>query len=180
MAKLQLVSPWVNYYHKLNAFFRGDHDVTVVYDEQETEVKIYVIGNEKASSLEELLLSSRELGTVTLKITVIPVNYTSSTINSPYGRGWTVWRNMNDTQKLFMTALRDNPAFSFTDRVCLQTNEITYIVFKNEVVQYCNDDIGDYYGQCSTLYQHIAAEIFNPINGVRYCTDKPDRYNDEY
>lgn len=179
MAKLQLVSPWANYYQELNAFFRGDPDVTVVYDEQETEVKIYVRGNEKAAAIDELLPSSREFGTVTLKITVIPANYAPSTIDSPYARGRSVWRNMNDTQKMFMTALRDNPAFSFTEKVCLQTNEIVYIVFENKVVQYYNDDLGDYYGQCSTLYQNIAADIFKPIDGVHYCTDKPNR-NDEF
>lgn len=175
MAKLQVVSPWVNYYYKLNAFFRGDPDVTVVYDEKKTEVKLYVRGDEKASAIEELLPASREFGTVALKITVIPANYSSSTIDSPYARGRTVYRDMNDTQKLFMTALRNNPAFSFTDRICLQANEITYIVFENKVVQYYDDNIMDYYGQCSTLYQNIAADIFNPINGVRYCTDKPGR-----
>ena len=74
---------------------------------------------------------------------------------------------------MFITAFRGNPAYSFTDSVDLRTNRIIYIVFRNVVVQYYNDDLGDYYGQCSTLYQNIAADIFKPIDGVHYCTDKP-------
>ena len=55
MAKLQLVSPWINFYHEVNALFRYDRDVTVIFDEEETEVKLYVNGGEKAEALSELL-----------------------------------------------------------------------------------------------------------------------------
>ena len=50
-------------------------------------------------------------------------------------------------------------------------NPITYVVFVNEVVQYFNDDLGDVYGQCSTLYQEIAKDVFGETEGVFFCTD---------
>ena len=175
MAKLQLVSPWINFYHELQAFFRNDRDVTVIFDEEETEVKLFVNGADKADALTKLLPESRKFGSVTLKITVAPTN-AEPQIYSTYRRHpHAVRRYMNETQEMFSNAFYGNPAFVFTDKVDLQTNEIIYIVFRNEVVQYYNDDLGDYYGQCSTLYQNIAADIFNPFPGVHYCTNKYDR-----
>jgi len=47
------------------------------------------------------------------------------------------------------------------------------VVFKNCVVQFFNDNLNDAHGVISTLYQNIAAEIFEDANlpGVHYCTD---------
>ena len=42
MARLNLVSPWVEYYHKVQAFFRNDPDINVIFDDEEIELKIYV------------------------------------------------------------------------------------------------------------------------------------------
>lgn len=182
MAKLQLVSPWINFYHEVNAFFRYDRNVTVIFDEEETEVKLYVNGNEKAEALSKLLPDIRKFGNVTLRVTVILANdnpascYYKPPKTSSSRRGY---NSVTETEELFFTALRGNPVFSFADSVDLQTNKVIYVVFRNEVVQYYNDDLGDYYGQCSTLYQNIAADIFKPIDGVHYCTDKPNR-NDEF
>lgn len=48
-----------------------------------------------------------------------------------------------------------------------------YVVFKNCVVQFFNDNLNDIYGNISTLYQDIAREIFADAEweGVFYCTD---------
>lgn len=182
MAKLQLVSPWINFYHEVNAFFKYDRNVTVIFDEEETEVKLYVNGNEKAEALSELLPDIRKFGNVTLRVSVILAN--DNPASCPYKsrkssssrRGY---GSDTETEGLFFTAFSGNPAFSFADSVDLQTNKVIYVVFRNEVVQYYNDDLGDYHGQCSTLYQNIATDIFKPIEGVHYCTDKP-RDNTDY
>ena len=179
MATLKMVSPWVNLYHEINAFFKKDPNVTVVYDEEETEVKLYVNGSEKAKALTELLPASRKFGNVTLKVTVIPENedhscaYYKPAVRYHSNSGY----REAAAEEPFTAAFRGNPIFSFANSVNLQTNRIVYVVFKNEVVQYYNDDLGDYYGQCSTLYQNIADDIFKPIDSVHYCTDKP-RYDD--
>jgi hypothetical protein len=49
----------------------------------------------------------------------------------------------------------------------------TYVVFKNCVVQFFNDNLNDCHGIISTLYQDIAAEIFEDadLHNVYYNTD---------
>ena len=50
----------------------------------------------------------------------------------------------------------------------------TYVVFKNCVVQFFNDNLNDPHGVLSTLYQDIAREVFGDCGmagGVAYCTD---------
>ena len=49
----------------------------------------------------------------------------------------------------------------------------TYVVFKNCVVQFFNDNLNDCHGIISTLYQDIAAELFKDADliGVYYNTD---------
>lgn len=53
-------------------------------------------------------------------------------------------------------------------------NSFTYVVFEKEVVQYWNDNLADYNGLTSTLYQDLAKEIFEDANldGVYFCTDE--------
>jgi len=176
MAKLQLVSQWTNFYHEVNALFRYDQNVTVIFDEEETEVKLYVNGNEKAEALSELLPDVRKFGNVTLRVAVILVNDNPASCYYKSQKAPSLCKghsSITEMEGLFFTAFRGNPVFSFAYSVDLQTNKIIYVVFRNEVVQYYNDDLRDYYGQCSTLYQNIAADIFKPIDGVHYCTDKP-------
>ena len=46
-----------------------------------------------------------------------------------------------------------------------------YVLFKKEVVQYDSDDISDFHGVCSTLYQDLAKEIIGEDEGIYFCTD---------
>ena len=79
----------------------------------------------------------------------------------------------NPIEQLFCTAFNRNPAFVFTKSIQgIFSNNITYVVFRNKVVQYFDDDLSDIYGQCSTLYQYIAKNIFVDMESVFYCTDK--------
>lgn len=173
MAKLKMISPWINYYHELQAFFKYDRGVTVVIeDEEDTEIKVYVDGEKKAEALTQMLPETRKFGNVTLKITVIPSN-NNEPRRGALGRKYAINSDMNPIQQLLYNAFAGNGALTFMDSFQLQTNELIYVVFINEVVQYYNDDLGDYYGQCSTLFQNLAADIFEELPGVHYCTDKP-------
>jgi hypothetical protein len=50
--------------------------------------------------------------------------------------------------------------------------DFTYVIFKNCVVQFFNDNLNDAFGNVSTLYQDIAPAVFeNTPIGVHYCTD---------
>ena len=55
MARLGLSSPWVQYYHQLEAFFKKDSDIKVVYDEENNDIKIYVADPAKADALTQIL-----------------------------------------------------------------------------------------------------------------------------
>ena len=50
-------------------------------------------------------------------------------------------------------------------------DDITYIIFEKEVVQYFADDLGDLHGINSTLYQDLAKEIFGESSNIHFCTD---------
>jgi hypothetical protein len=172
MASLHLVSPWVNFYQEIQAFFKYDSSVKVIFDSEENEVRLYVAEQDKADALRRLLPETKDFGNVTLKINIIPANIVAS-----YPRGSRISRYVHagsDLENVYIQALRGNRAFQFSETLSgVLSNDIIYIVFANEVVQYYDDNLGDYYGQCSTLYQNIARDIFLPQNNVCYCTDKP-------
>ena len=156
MARLKKSAPWYIFVDEMEEMFKYDPEVHIVYDEENQIVKVYVDNGLKASALENLLPPTKEFGNITLEVQVIPANnFEVGTYASRYEE-----------------AFRGNEALSFIQRIHgIYSNDLIYIVFKNKVVQYYNDDLGDIYGQCSTLYQEIAKHIFVPQDGVFYCTD---------
>lgn len=158
MAKLNQSAPWVTYVSELEQMFKYDNEVHVVYAEEEYTVQLFVEEGMKASALRELLPEEKTFGDVKLSIVIVPAN--GVFIPTP------------DDDNLFYFALRGNGAFAFTKVISgILSNDIIYVVFKNKVVQYFDDNLGDIYGQRSTLYQEIAKNLFNKIDGVFYCTD---------
>lgn len=154
MNGIMLSAPWVNYYHELEAFFKEDPAIKVVYDHDNVEIKLYVDGPAKADALLQLLPNEIEFGTTVLKINVIPSNLKASRAD------------------LVKIALEGNKAFSFAETVQgPMSNPMTFVVFKNKVVQYFTDDLSDYFGVRSTLYQDMAKELFSEDEGVYFCTD---------
>ena len=161
MATLHLSAPWIIYYREVQAMFKHDEQVHVVYDEAENHLKVYVEDGVKAAALTKLLPPTKNFGNVSLSITVIPVNR----IEVPDVSEWSI-------SELFNAAFNDNTAFESVHSIpsVLMGNPITYVVFSKEVVQYFSDDLGDYYGIHSTLYENIARDIFTELDGVFYCT----------
>ena len=156
MAILRLTSPWITYYRELSELFKKDEEISIIYDEEENEVKLYVENATKAEALARLLPTEKEFGNVALKITVVPANTL-----------------LKSRPVDFEEAFKSNGAVSYMKTVrTYQGVDFTYIVFKKEVVQYFNDDLGDINGLCSTLYQNIAKNIFEETEGVYFCTDK--------
>lgn len=153
--KLKLSTPWVIFYREVEAMFKDDPEVRVVFNEEEPEVKLYVENAEKADALTQLLPKKVDFGNVELKVTVIPANKLGA-----------------NKASLFEKAFKGNPAFSFITGHNIFNNPMTYVVFKNKVVQYYTDNLGDIYGNCSTLYQEIAKDIFGKHEGIYFCTDK--------
>ncbi len=157
MARLNLAPPWITYVSELEQMFKYDPEVHVIYDGEKHEAKLYVDSAVKAAAFNELLPAEKEFGNVLLTVNVVPANGVTGPI---------------DRADLYKAAFKGNGAFSFMKTVKgIFSNDLTYVVFKNRVVQYFNDDLSDVYGQCSTLYQDIARDLFGETEGVFFCTD---------
>lgn len=163
--RLKLSPPWITYVSEVNALFQNDPDVNVVYDNDNLEVKLYVEKPYKAMAIDALLPDEVEFGNITLCVTVIPANGDMPTV--PEG---------TDNEALFNEAFDGNPVYAFCKVVTgMFAFNTTYVVFKNRVVQFFNDNLNDIYGNVSTLYQEIASDVFKDITGVNYCTDIEER-----
>jgi hypothetical protein len=117
---------------------------------------------DKAAALVRLLPFEKHFGNVILSIGVdCP---TISNLAFPTNKA------------LFETAFSGNPAFAYVVAPAQDGYnyiDFTYVVFKNCVVQFFNDNLNDCHGLISTLYQDIAEEIFedSDLAGVHYNTD---------
>ena len=154
---IKMAPPWVTYANALMAMFEKDQDIKVTYDNENLGVKLYVNGSAKADALAKLLPAEKAFGNVTLKISVVPAN-----------------DNREDMVKLFRDAFFGNEAVTdiwTAPTEVTQSNPLTYVIFRKEVVQYYNDDLSDAHGNRNTLYQEIAKEIFEDHQGIFFCTD---------
>ena len=158
--RLKLSPPWITYVNEVNALFENDDDVKVIYENSKLTLKIFVEKVRKAAAISQLMPTEKEFGNVKLKISVIPAN-------------GGVMKPIRETNEVFEAAFEDNPALSFVETVpsSLWSFNCTYVVFKNKVVQFFNDNLKDIHGNMSTLYQDIAEDVFTEMYGVSYCTD---------
>ena len=163
MAKIKLSAPWDIYYEQVKALFGDDSEIHIVFDEEKKDLKLYVDTATKAEALQNLFPIEKEWGGVMMTITVIPPNKEST---------FKIVRNREMTSKEIVEyAFYDNPHFVECIEVDLPFwSGFVYAMFKNEVIQYYTDDIGDPNGMTSTLAQDIAWKIFEPVDGVYYCT----------
>lgn len=157
MAKLKLSPPWVIFYQEVKQLFKKDPDVHVVFDEETPVLSLYVDDADKADALDQLLPKEKDFGGVTLLVKVIPANKKDLDFNP---------------DNLYDRAFKENPILSYIKTVRgIFANNMTYVVFEPEIVQFFNDDLGDVNGYCSTLYQNIAKDVFTEHEGVFFCTD---------
>ena len=161
---LKLISPWMNYYHEVREMFRLDDGVHVVYDDEENRIKLYVDSEKKADALYYVLPESKTFAGKTIYINVISPNGELKIVPSIY---------FSNESEVWECAFDGNKAFKFSETIRgVMSNPITYVVFICGVVQYYNDDLGDYYGQRSCLYEDIARDVFEHLNGVFFSTYK--------
>lgn len=166
--RLKLSPPWITYINKVQALFDGDPQIACNVELSAANPSIVLACNngDKVTAIKKLLPSEVQFGSITLKID----------IDGPESN-----LAFSSTKQLFEVAFKGNPAFAY----CVAPAEegywyadFTYVVFKNCVVQFFNDNLNDAHGIISTLYQDIAAELFDsfiPIgSGVAYCTDIED------
>ena len=157
-----MAAPWTTLFKEYEAMFAGDSNVKVSFDERENGEKtivLYVTGDKKAKALEKLLPSEAKFGNIVVKIVVKPANKLGE----------------EDIVQLFRDAFDGNEAVS---RIQIIKNpfafDAAYVVFKKKVVQFYTDDLTDINGNCSTLYQEIAKDIFKVNAGISFCTSAID------
>ena len=156
MAKLKKSAPWDECYEKIKAFFAEDMDILVILDDK--DVKLYVRTAEKAEALAMVLkkeIKSPETGALYCTLTVVPPN------DAPF-----VDIKQMDVIK---AAFKDNPIVK-EYRIGSFPFPFTYVLFKPEVVRYYDDSLAEWDRYSSTLYQFIAREIFEPLDGVFWST----------
>ena len=164
MARINLAPPWVIYYNQVEALFKEDPGVRVLYDEEDYTIKLYVEDSAQANALTTLLPNKQTFGNVEQKIEVIPAN--TVPVSAP--------------RNIYGAAFYRNKALSYIQEVDgIFSNKLTYVVFKNKVVQYYSDDLSDINGLTSTLYQELAKHVFGIKDGVFFCTDVPGPVNRE-
>lgn len=158
--RLKLAPPWITYVNKLEALFDPDPQLAFNIDYDEMTVTIAGNNEDKNTALWCLLPEEKIFGNIVLKIVI------DGPIDNIAFR----------TQKeLFDTAFAGNPVYAYSVTPSGESwfYSATYVVFKNCVVQFFNDNLNDCHGVLSTLYQDIASEIFEDanLNGVYYNTD---------
>lgn len=156
MAIIKKSAPWVTYYKELNELFREDDDVLVVYDEDDNTITVYVEDEAKAGAIQYLLPTEKKFGNVTLFVNVIPSNKGSYMVNA------------SNTLSVATDAFRDNDAVVAVTDIS-GVFPLVYVIFKKRVVQYFDDNLGDINGNCSTLYETMAKNVFNDV-GIKFCT----------
>lgn len=159
MGRVKLCSPWVSFVHAMKAFFQRDKEVHIDYNEIMKTVTVRVDNQGKADALEQLLPHEVEFsgGDVKLTINVVPSNVGMGNVD------------------LFKAAFAGNEAVvDFKTIGNMYANPITYMIFKKEVVQYWNDNLGDPHNLVSTLYQDLAGQILKDHGEVLFCTDSEE------
>ncbi len=161
--KLKLSPPWTTYVNEVNALFGEDPDINITYDNSKMKLALYVKGAEKAAAISQLMPLEKRFGNISLKIFVIPENGGKLHL-------------IKDKESIFFYAFENNPVLSLilTTPSDLWGFNSVYVVFKNKVVQFFNDNLKDIRGNMSTLYQNIAEDVFEEMYGVSYCTDIPE------
>lgn len=160
--RLKLSPPWITYTNMLQQLFDGDPQIAFNIDPTGRFVVIACNNGDKCAALAKLLPETVWYGNVFLEIS----------IDGPMSN-----RAFASDKELFETAFEGNPAFAYA--VCPAEEgytwiTLTYVVFKNCVVQFFNDNLDDCHGVVSTLYQDIAKEVFAEAdtNGaIAYNTD---------
>lgn len=161
--KLKLAPPWITYINKVQALFDGDPQIAcnIDYNNSQPSITLACNNGDKVAALQRILVPEVKIGSITLKVLVdgVPSN-----------------RTFVSKKELFEVAFDGNPAFAYVVAPVEEGYfyiDFTYVVFKNCVVQFFNDNLNDAHGVISTLYQDIADEVLDKdgLPGVYFCTD---------
>lgn len=152
---MNLSAPWEIYCSEIEALFALDDEIHVErnYTEEDKTIILLVDNQDKANALERLLPKEKAFGNVTVRIEIKPANF-----------------DEYDIVKIYRKAFKGNPVLEDVITADVPGSESTFFVFKNKVVRFYADNIRDYQGKKSTLYETIAEDVFEDKEGVFFCT----------
>lgn len=160
--RMKISPPWVTTINMITVLFDGDPQIACNVNDSGKNPSITLACNngDKVTALQQILPNEFEFGNIKLKVNIdgVPSN-----------------RVFKSKKELFETVFAGNPAFAYAVAPSEDTYwfSMTYVVFKNCVVQFFNDNLDDCHGIISTLYQDIAKEILTgeAAMGVYFNTD---------
>ena len=162
MHLIGLSTPWSTWHKKIKALFEFDPEINVgdlshvKNGDLDYMFDIEVKNHEKYVALDRVLPTVKEFGNVTVGINMYDEE------NNIYDVGAELYR------KIF----KGNPIVKdIKDAVDATDTHHVFVRFVPEVIQFFNDDLGDYNGNWSGLAAEIAKEVFeNDYRGVFFCT----------
>lgn len=156
MAEFNLSPPWEILYNELNALFGEDPEIDVIksYSDEVEKIELLVDNQGKAEALEKILPPYKEYGNIIVLINVKPANMQKD----------------NDAS-LYKKAFNGNPVLKHIIIKDIPGSQVNFFLFRNEVVRFFADNINDYEGKKSMLFEEIAADIFPDIPGIYFCTE---------
>ena len=159
--RLKLSPPWVTYINQIIALFDGDPQIACNVDYSKPSITLACNNGDKVAALLQILPNQITFGNIALAV------YVDGTPSN---------RVFINKKELFETAFEKNPAFAYAvspTEEGINWFDMTYVVFKNHVVQFFNDNLNDCHGIISTLYEDIARDILagEGVNGVYFNTD---------
>ena len=162
--RLKILPPWSLVIRQVEALFDGDSQIAcnTDFDGAHPAIVLACNNSDKVAALMQILPSEPiDFGGVKFNILVD---------GTPSNRAF------KTKKELFETAFSGNPAFAYAVSPVDEGYNwfsMTYVVFKNCVVQYFADNLNDCHGIISTLYQDIAANILTGpgAQGVYFNTD---------
>ena len=153
--KTGLSAPWEIYYSEIEALFGQDDEIHIerYFTDLDKTIVLMVDNQDKANALERILPKEKAFGNVTVQIEIKPANF-----------------DEYDIVKIYQKAFKGNPVLEDVFTADVPGSESTFFVFKNKVVRFYADNIRDYQGKKSTLYETIAEDVFEDKEGVFFCT----------
>lgn len=159
-----LCPPWLTYRNEVSVLFDQDPEVSV------SRLKP---GNDDNEFI--MTISSRNISKIRAISMLIPakISFGNVTLTTNFN----IIDNCATVSDIYRSAFAGNPALQdIIENVPSGKAKFIYLLFQNKVVHFWNDNLGDPYGNVSTLYQNIAASVCKKYENVYFCTepDPPD------
>lgn len=160
--RLKISPPWVTVINEITILFDGDPQIacSADYSGKHPSITLTCNNGDKVTALQQILPPEFDFGNIKLDVIINGV---------PSDRAF------KTKKELFETVFAGNPAFAYAVTPGDESWWIsaTYVVFKNCVVQFFNDNLDDCHGIISTLYQNIARDILigDATGSVYFNTD---------